>query len=124
MDQHLKMLKQKLIRENRPLAKTRYYLPPNLQRTLYFSIFESHLRYGCQIWGQQKSQHIHDIGNLQRKTIRIMNFKSKYTPSKPLFTDSKIMTFPDITKSKKLFIGTATNKQNITIKLTEPIQNC
>ena len=60
MDQHLKMLKQKLIRENRPLAKTRYYLPPNLQRTLYFSIFESHLRYGCQIWGQQKSQQIHE----------------------------------------------------------------
>ena len=69
MDQHLKMLKQKLIRENRPLAKTRYYLPPNLQRTLYFSIFESHLRYGCQIWGQQKSQQIHDIENLQHKAI-------------------------------------------------------
>ena len=69
MDQHLKMLKQKLIRENRPLAKTRYYLPPNLQRTLYFSIFELHLRYGCQIWGQQKSQQIHDIENLQHKAI-------------------------------------------------------
>ena len=38
--------------------------------------FQSHLRYGCQIWGQQKSQHIHDIENLQRKAIRIMNFKS------------------------------------------------
>ena len=43
--------------------------------------------------GQQKSQHIHDIENLQCKAIEIMNFKSKYAPSKPLFIDLKKMTF-------------------------------
>ena len=90
------MLKQKLSRANGLLAKTRYYLLLNLRktlyfslfeshlrheclqnprRTLYFSIFESHLRHGCQIWGQQKSQHIHDIENLQGKANRIMNLK-------------------------------------------------
>ena len=95
-DQHLKMLKQKLSRTNGLLAKTRYYLLLNLRktlyfslfeshlrheclqnprRTLYFSIFESHLRHGCQIWGQQKGQHIHDIENLQGKANRIMNLK-------------------------------------------------
>ena len=72
------MLKQKL-RATGLLAKTRYYLPPNLQRTSCFSIFGLHLRYGCQIWGQQKSQHTHDIENLQCKAIRIMKFKSNYT---------------------------------------------
>ena len=50
-DQHLKMLKQRLSRANGLLAKVRYYLSLKLLRTLYFSIFESHLRYGCQIWG-------------------------------------------------------------------------
>ena len=44
-DQHLKMLKQKLSIPNGLLAKTIYYLTQDLRRTLYFSIFESHLRY-------------------------------------------------------------------------------
>ena len=99
-DQHLIKLKQKLSRVNGLLAKTRYYVPPNLRRPLYFSIFESHLRYGCQIWGHQKRQHINGIENLQRKAVSIMNFKSKYVPSKLLFIDSKIMTFQNIIKSE------------------------
>ena len=45
-NQHLKMLKKKLSRANRLSAKPRYYLSPDLLRTLYFEIFESHLRYG------------------------------------------------------------------------------
>ena len=47
-DQHLKMLKQNFSRANGLLAKVRYYLSPKLFRTFYYSIFESHLRYGCQ----------------------------------------------------------------------------
>ena len=95
-DQHLKMLKKKLSRANGLLAKARYYTSTNLLRTLYFAIFESHLRYGCQIWGQQKNQHITDIEYLQRKALRIINFKGKYTPWKPLFKDSKLMSLQEI----------------------------
>ena len=91
-DQHLKMLKQKLSRANGLLAKVRYYLSPKLLRTLYFSIFESHLRYGCQIWGQHSNHNLKDIANLQPKTIRIINFKNKYTPVEPLLKETKIMT--------------------------------
>ena len=69
-DQHLKMLKQKLSRANGLLAKVRYYLSPKLLRTLYFSIFESHLRYGCQIWGQHSNHNVNNIiANLQCKAI-------------------------------------------------------
>lgn len=125
-DQYLKMLKQKLSRDNGFLAKTRYYLPSNLRKTIQFnSIFESNFRYGCQIWRQRKSKHIHDI-ELQRKAVRIINFKSKYAPSNPqnhsLQTENN--DFSRHYQVRKVFIGTAINKQNITIKLTEPIQNC
>ena len=118
------MLKQKLSIPNGLLAKTIYYLTQDLRRTLYFSIFESHLRYWCQIWWQQKSQHIHDIENLQRKAIRIKNFKSKYAPSKLLFIESKIMTFQNIIKSENCLLVQQQQRKNITIKLTEPVQNC
>ena len=75
MDQQLssdhppKMLKQILNRANGLLAKVRYYLSPKLFRTLYFSIFETHLRYGCEIWGQHTNHNLNDISNLQHKTI-------------------------------------------------------
>ena len=94
------MLKQKLNRAKGHLAKTRYYLPPNLRRTLYFSIIESHHRYGCQIWEQQKSQHIHDIENFQRKTIRIMNFKSKSILSQ----NYSLTTFQNMMKSENCLL--------------------
>ena len=50
-----------------------------------------------------------------------MNFKSNYASSKLLFIDSEIMTFPDIIKSETVYWYY--NKQNITIKFTESIQN-
>ena len=78
-DQHLKMLKQKLSRANGLLVKVRYYLSPKLLRTLYFSTFESHLRFGFKIWGQHSNHNLNDIANLQRKAIRIINFKTKHT---------------------------------------------
>ena len=78
-DQHLKMLKQNFSRANGLLAKVRYYLSPKLFRTFYYSIFESHLRYGCQNQGQHSNYNLNDIANPQRKAIRIINFKNKYT---------------------------------------------
>ena len=104
-DQHLKMLKQKLSRANGPLAKVCYYLSPKLQRTLYFSIFESYLRYGCQIWGQHSNHNLDDFVNLQRKAIRIINFKTKYTPVEPLFKETKIMTLNEITESENCLLA-------------------
>ena len=38
---------KKLSGANELLAKTKYYLPSNLCKTLYSSIFEAHFRYGC-----------------------------------------------------------------------------
>ena len=80
-------------------------MPPKLLRTLYFSIFESHLRYGCQIWGQHSNHNLNDIANLQRKAIRTINFKSKYTPVEPLFKEAKIMTLNEIIKSENCLLA-------------------
>ena len=58
-------LKLKLNQANGLLAKLRYYVNPILLRTMYiyYAIFESHLWYGCQLWGQTKN-----------KALRIINF--------------------------------------------------
>ena len=93
---------------------------PNLLRTLYFAIFESQLRYGCQIWGQQKSQHITDMNDLHQKAIKIINSKSKYSPWKPLLKESSIMVFSNVLRSENCLLvlkqinqASSTNLQNI-----------
>ena len=45
----------KLSRTAGLLSRIRHYVPKFLLRTIYFSIFNSHLIYTCQIWGQKES---------------------------------------------------------------------
>ena len=78
------------------LAKLRNYVKADLLRTVYFSIFDSILRYGIQVWGQKRNQAIKDIEKIQEKTIWILNFKWKNDPVNPLFKNSKIMKIKDI----------------------------
>ena len=53
---HLENLKLKLNRANCLLSKIRYFVKFPLLRTIYYAIFDTHLKYGCQIWGQNQSK--------------------------------------------------------------------
>ena len=57
------------------LSKIRY-VPKYLLRTIYFSIFNPHMIYACQVWGQNEAK-IKQISELQVKALRIINFKPK-----------------------------------------------
>ena len=60
LDEHLSFseymntLKQKLNRANDTLAKLRYYISADILKTIYYALFDSHMRYTCQIWGQSQ----------------------------------------------------------------------
>ena len=60
IDEHLlfkdiNFLKQKLNRTNGILAKLRHHLPSDILKTVYYSLFDTHLRYACHVWGQSNS---------------------------------------------------------------------
>ena len=46
---HINTLKQKLNRATGILAKLRHHLPFDILKTVYYSIFDKHLRYACQV---------------------------------------------------------------------------
>ena len=100
---HMKTLKFKLSRTNGLLAKIRYSTSRELLRTIYHALFDSHLRYGCQVWGQSKSQQLNEISTLQRKALRILTFNDRYTPVEPLFKEMKILRFNDIIQIEKYY---------------------
>ena len=93
---YLNQLKTKLSRGCGLLAKLCYYVNTTTLRSVYFAIFDAHLRYGSQIWGQQKTGTIKQIEKLQDKAIRIINFKYKNDPTNPLYKSMKILKLNDV----------------------------
>ena len=79
-EQHLNTLTPKLNGAFGLLAKIRHYVPKSLLKTIYFSVFNSHLIYACQIWGQREDL-INKISAVQDKAIGTINFRPKNYPT-------------------------------------------
>ena len=86
---HIDSLKTVLRRANCLLSKIRDYVNKDLLRTIYYALFDSHLRYGCQIWGQCQTQFLHNLEVLQNKALRILNLRGPRENSEPLYKTSK-----------------------------------
>ena len=70
---NFKNLQAKLNRAIGLLSNIRHYGPKFLLKTICFSLFNSHLIYACQIWGQSKTKLFQEIEKLQDKAIRRHN---------------------------------------------------
>ena len=79
MDEHLTFqnhtdtVKLRLNRANSLLAKLRHYVNLVLLRTTYYVVFESHLRYGCQL---REHQSYKLLKKIQNKALRTVNFQN------------------------------------------------
>ena len=69
------------------------------------------MNYACIIWGQNIST-INRVYILQKKALRIINFKERNDQSSPLFHHSKIIKIADKVKIEScLFINKHTNNK-------------
>ena len=104
-NEYMNTLKQKLNRANGILAKLRYYVSANTLKTIYYALFDSHMRYACQIWGQSHSRIFDMIQRMQNKVLlRIINFKQSMEPSEPLHHKLKIYKLKIKYHIKQLFV--------------------
>ena len=94
---HIDSLVTKLSRTAGLLPKIRYHVSKYLLRIIYFSVFNSHMIYTCQIWGQNKGK-INKISELQDKAIKIINFNLKNYPVVELYRNTRILKLSDYTK--------------------------
>ena len=78
--EHMNTLKQKFNRANGKLAKLRYYVSANTLKTIYYALFDAHMR----IWGQSHNKTFDMIKTTQSKALRIINLKQQMEPSEPL----------------------------------------
>ena len=97
---HIDELCKKLNRSNSMLCKLRYYVDKPTLRSLYFSIFSSHLNYCCQIWGQKGSSYCDKVLSLQRASLRIINFQSFRSDVSSAYSELNIPVFSTFIKIK------------------------
>ena len=100
---HLTSLAQKLSRANGILSKLRHVLPKQSLLTVYYALFQSHLSYANQVWGQALS-HKSRIFKLQKASIRILTFSKYFAHSKPLFQSLNILTVHNLTFSNNIIL--------------------
>ena len=66
---HFKNLIPKLNRAIGLLSKVMHYMPKFLLKTIYYSLFNSHLIYASQIWGQIETKLFQQVVKLQNQAI-------------------------------------------------------
>ena len=113
---HLGNLKKKPSHSIGLLSKIRHYVPKHLLRTLYYSLFNSHLIYACEIWGQNQINHLFKklLLLLQEKATRIINFQPQTSSSNNLFKENRILKISDYINYKHaFFIRNSLWKENL-----------
>ena len=106
---HVNDLSIKLNRANALLFKIRKYVSPKILRSIHFAIFDSHLSYCYLAWAQNFST-IKQIFILQKKAVRIINFKPRNSHTSPLFKQNFILKSQDkICLENILFVSKSLN---------------
>ena len=110
---HFKNLIPKLNRAIGLLSKVMHYMPKFLLKTIYYSLFNSHLIYASQIWGQIKTKLFQEVVKLQNKAIRIINFLPFNSSNiNKTYNDLKILKLPDsISLQNSLFVKDSFEKE-------------
>ena len=100
---HINSLAAKLARANGIISKLRHYVATKTLINIYYALFHSHLRYGCQLWGLTNNTTSKPIFILQKKAMRLITFNNFQCPSSPLFSDLKILKLFDLVKCLNIF---------------------
>jgi hypothetical protein len=93
---HIAELSKKLSRVAAILSKVRHYVPLNTLKSLYLSLFQSHLSYGCLVWGFANRSVLQRIYRIQKRALRIITFSNIDEPTSKLFEEMKILKLDDL----------------------------
>ena len=102
---HCTLLLTKLQRANGMIAKSRHFVNFKEIKSIYHSIFSSHMLYGCQIWGQTDHKYFNKIKTLQNNALRLISFAdSFYDHVTPLYKQLKLLKLRDLVSLSNLLL--------------------
>ena len=71
-EQHIKALSKKLAICTGSLNRIIQFLPKNMHKELYYTLFESYLAYGVTVWGKASKSKLRLLFKAQKKAIRVV----------------------------------------------------
>ena len=92
---HVQHILKKLASANFVIKYSKNFLPLKIRKTLYYSLFESHINFGNLLWGCVNRKFVNKIENLQKKCIRNVALKNFKAHTEPIFKDLGILKFTD-----------------------------
>ena len=92
---HVEHVCKKLASANYAINATKNLLPPKVRKTLYYSLFDSHLNFGNLLWGCADKKLLYKIEILQKRCIRNVALKSFKAHTEPIFKNLEILKFTD-----------------------------
>ena len=95
-DHHISHVKNKISKTNYVINSSKNFVPLQIRKLLYNSLFRSHLEFGIIAWGGVKSKQLQPIVNLQKKCIRNVANKDFRSHTDPIFKSLNIMKFSDL----------------------------
>ena len=110
---HFKNLILKLNKAIGLLSKVRNYMPIFFLKAIYYSLFNLHLTFGSQIWGQIKTKLFQELVKLQNKGIQIITFLPFNSSNiNKINNDLQIIQLPDfILLQNSLFVNDCFEKE-------------
>ena len=100
------------------LSKIRYYVDGNTIRSLYFSIFSSHISYCCQVWGQSGNPNLNRILSIQRSALRIINFQPFRSDVSFMFRNLGILLFTNLIRVSNILFVFDSLSNNLPISIS------
>ena len=109
---HAEHLAKKLASANFAVNSSKNFLPSHIRKTIYFSLFDSHLNFGNILWGCAANKFLKKIDTLQKKCIRNVDLQKYNAHSEPIFKRLGILKISDkIAYNQAIFMHQYRNKK-------------
>ena len=103
----------KLSRANGILSKLCYFVPRDICIPVCYSLFYTHLIYGCLVWSYSRKSNIDRLIKLQNRCIRVIDFSDFDSHTNPQYSELKLIKVNDIFSLSKLLFMFDFIKENI-----------
>ena len=108
---HINHLKSKLSKALFCINRIKNFVPQKTLKTIYFSLFHSHLLYCPQIVNCSSKTNIEKIFTMQKKAIRSITNSNYHAHTEPIFSSLKILPYHKIIyKAQLTFFHSIHNK--------------
>ena len=99
---HISHLTSKLSKAIYCINRAKNLLPKNALKSLYHSLFHSHLNYCASIVGCASNSNLDRIAKLQKKIVRIITHSNYTAHTEPLFKKLNILPYRSLITYSKL----------------------